>query len=182
MNKIEEKFFRAFCKYIEDKSVFSVHSESYSMKIADVAIEQTDIYSNEIGFVIDAKFSNTKGKTDIYSFGAILESQCNIGPYISDFSLSIDSIGGTISTLCIEIDGHEWHEKTKEQASLSKRRDREIIAMDNIPIHFTGSEIYTNTIKCVEEVMKIAISVLYNTVMRHKDYYDREWEIMGIDK
>jgi hypothetical protein len=43
----------------------------------------------------------------------------------------------------IECDGHDWHEKTREQA----RRDR--------VIRFTGSEIMKDPSKCVDEIIEI---------------------------
>ena len=54
----------------------------------------------------------------------------------------------------IEIDGHEWHEKTKEQAMRDKCKDRAYIKNGYIPIHFTGSEVFHNPENCVKEVIE----------------------------
>ena len=44
--------------------------------------------------------------------------------------------------LVIEVDGHEWHEKTKEQAARDKRRDRDLQQEGWNVFHFTGSEVW----------------------------------------
>lgn len=55
----------------------------------------------------------------------------------------------------IECDGHEFHEKTKDQATRDKRRDR-AIQMEGVPIYrFTGSEIFKNPASCAKEVLEI---------------------------
>lgn len=52
----------------------------------------------------------------------------------------------------VECDGHDFHEKTKEQAARDKSRDRELTMMGYIVMRFTGSEIFKDTITCVEQV------------------------------
>lgn len=47
-----------------------------------------------------------------------------------------------ILTLAIEIDGHDFHEKTKEQASRDKARDRSITRAGYQVLRFTGSDLY----------------------------------------
>lgn len=42
----------------------------------------------------------------------------------------------------IECDGHEFHEKTKEQAAHDKARDRDLAECADLVLHYTGSEIY----------------------------------------
>lgn len=48
----------------------------------------------------------------------------------------------------IECDGHEWHEKTKEQVARDKLRDRRMIMDDIIPVRFSGSEIHADVAAC----------------------------------
>jgi hypothetical protein len=54
----------------------------------------------------------------------------------------------------IETDGHDFHEKTKEQAASDKSRDRLLTAAGWTPIHFTGSEVYRNAHRCADDVLK----------------------------
>jgi len=50
----------------------------------------------------------------------------------------------------IECDGHEWHEKTKEQVARDKLRDRRLVMVGITPIRFSGSEIHRDAASCVE--------------------------------
>jgi very-short-patch-repair endonuclease len=56
----------------------------------------------------------------------------------------------------VECDGHNFHDKTKEQAARDKKRDRQIQAL-NVPIlRFTGSEIYRDAIGVINEIHRYA--------------------------
>ena len=53
----------------------------------------------------------------------------------------------------IECDGHEYHERTKEQAQRDRSRDR-MIQRDGLPVlRFTGSEIYRDPCGCAQEII-----------------------------
>jgi very-short-patch-repair endonuclease len=54
--------------------------------------------------------------------------------------------------LAIEIDGHDFHEKTKEQAANDRARERSIVREGYTLMRFTGSEIFRNPRSCVNEV------------------------------
>jgi len=182
LNKIEEQFYDGFCDYVKSLPVLSVYSDTWKMKIADVNFEEPTAFTNQLTFNVNTIYENITKKLTGYSFMASLEPQIKIGSYITDFVFSLQTLCGNSVDLCIEIDGHDWHEKTKEQASSDKRRDRDIVLNGYIPIHFTGSEVYTNTVRCVEDVIKIAVSISYNLISSHTEYYENEWEIMGINK
>jgi hypothetical protein len=55
--------------------------------------------------------------------------------------------------ICIEADGHDFHERTKEQAGRDKSRDRALAAEGWTVLRFTGSEIWKNPAGCVSEIM-----------------------------
>lgn len=55
--------------------------------------------------------------------------------------------------LGVEIDGHDFHERTKEQARRDKERDRALVAAGFTVLRFTGSEIYNDVDKVVSEVL-----------------------------
>ncbi len=80
--------------------------------------------------------------------GWFLFVQDSIGQYRVDFS--IVSLG--MGRLVIECDGHDFHEKTKEQAARDKRRDRFLQQSGYRVLRFTGSEIYRDAHACVQEV------------------------------
>lgn len=54
----------------------------------------------------------------------------------------------------IEIDGHEWH-KTKEQRTRDCERQRALNIQGYFVIRFTGSEVYRDAKKCVNETKSL---------------------------
>jgi very-short-patch-repair endonuclease len=54
--------------------------------------------------------------------------------------------------IIVECDGHDFHERTKEQAKKDKSRDRDLQSMGYYVFRFTGSEIHADAIKCATEV------------------------------
>lgn len=67
-----------------------------------------------------------------------------------DFVLSKDG-----KRFAIETDGHDWHERTPEQAARDKSRDRALTADGWTPLRFTGSEVFTNPDKCAADILKM---------------------------
>lgn len=60
-----------------------------------------------------------------------------------------------VSKVCIEVDGHDFHEATKEQAQRDKSRDRYLQAMGWKVVRFTGSEVSRNAWQCVEDLLEV---------------------------
>ncbi|KAA0117930.1 DUF559 domain-containing protein [Methylobacterium sp. P1-11] len=56
----------------------------------------------------------------------------------------------------VECDGHEFHERTKEQAQRDRSRDRRLQEAGYRVFRFTGSEIYRDPLGCAREVMNWA--------------------------
>jgi hypothetical protein len=54
-------------------------------------------------------------------------------------------------SLIVECDGHDFHERTKEQASRDKERDRVLQSCGYRVFRFTGSDIHRDSIKCAKE-------------------------------
>lgn len=90
--------------------------------------------------------------------------QAGIGKYRADFLLWF-SIGRHHGGVIVECDGHDFHERTKEQAARDKRRDRDLLAAGYPVMRFTGSEIYKDPIGCAEQVRGPLTEVL-NRVSR----------------
>lgn len=61
----------------------------------------------------------------------------------------------TLLRVVIEIDGHDFHERTKEQASHDKARDRAMTKAGWHVLRFTGSDIYKDADACVLEVFDL---------------------------
>lgn len=70
--------------------------------------------------------------------------------YRLDFAVTIerDESGGgdrfTYRRIAIEVDGHDFHERTKEQAQRDKARDRNLVSDGWQILRYTGSEIYAS--------------------------------------
>lgn len=76
--------------------------------------------------------------------------------YRIDFLFVVGPRPAFRKAIAIECDGHEWHEKTKEQVARDKRRDRRLLA-DGIPsVRFSGAEIHANAEECAEYLRGLA--------------------------
>lgn len=70
-------------------------------------------------------------------------------------------------SFAIECDGHDFHERTKEQAQHDKQRDRDILASGTYVMRYTGSEIYNN-INIADEIFKNIKSIIFNQRKQRK--------------
>lgn len=55
---------------------------------------------------------------------------------------------------CVEVDGHDFHEKTKEQARHDKQRDRLLQNAGFRVLRYTGSEVWRDPAAIVAEITK----------------------------
>lgn len=63
--------------------------------------------------------------------------------------------------LVVECDGHDFHERTKEQAAKDRSRDR-YLSMKGFDIfRFTGSELWKDPWDCAEQVLNWALKEWY---------------------
>ena len=66
-----------------------------------------------------------------------------------------DSYWRINADVLVEVDGHQFHQKTKEQVARDKKRDRHLVRDFGKLITFTGSEVYANPNACAEEIVAI---------------------------
>ena len=80
--------------------------------------------------------------------------QCLVGAYHGDFFIERihDGYPGAIRVV-VECDGHDFHERTKEQARHDRRRDRYMQSVGLPILRFTGSEISADPIGCGQQVL-----------------------------
>lgn len=64
--------------------------------------------------------------------------------------------------IVIECDGHDFHERTKEQAAKDRSRDRELSLQGYRVLRFTGSELYRDADKCACQVEE-----MFDTFIEH---------------
>jgi len=96
----------------------------------------------------------------------ILIPQYRIAGYRLDFLLMHHIAGGRYWKAAIECDGHEFHEKTKEQASRDKARDRAITTENIAVFRFSGSEIHRDAFACAAEIIAAADSASEAELLR----------------
>jgi very-short-patch-repair endonuclease len=82
----------------------------------------------------------------------VVQQQVNIcsGRYRADFAITTPHGNKII----VECDGHDFHEKSKEQAARDKKRDRDMQLEGWRVLRFTGSEIFRNANGCAQEVLR----------------------------
>ncbi len=71
----------------------------------------------------------------------------------ADFLIGIKGFDGRRHFLIIECDGHDFHERTKEQAAKDRSRDRRSQQAGFVILRFTGSEIYNDPMRCAAEAL-----------------------------
>lgn len=91
-----------------------------------------------------------------------LEFKINNSLYRVDFAIAT-SVLGEPRRVIVECDGHDFHERTKEQAAYDKKRDRDFLAYGYTVLRFTGTEIYKNARECAQEVVKYVASSVRST-------------------
>lgn len=57
--------------------------------------------------------------------------------------------------LAVECDGHDFHDRTKQQAAYDRARDRELLLRGVTTVRFTGSEIFHSAERCALQAIEI---------------------------
>jgi len=79
--------------------------------------------------------------------------QCNVGKYRVDFLVE-QGWADVRHVVVVECDGHDFHEKTKEQARRDKARDRYMQTFGLSVLRFAGSEIHRDPHACASQVQE----------------------------
>lgn len=85
-----------------------------------------------------------------------LVRQCRVLDWPVDFLLVTGAPDGSQHRAVVECDGHEFHERTKEQAERDRSRDRRLQSEGIRVFRFTGSELHRNAPLRVFEVVQWA--------------------------
>jgi very-short-patch-repair endonuclease len=93
-----------------------------------------------------------------FIYGEQEEIEVNGHTYRVDFFV-ICGVNDRNFKLVVECDGHEFHEKTKEQVARDKQRDRELTMSGFHLLRYAGSEIWKDPEKCAKEIVKYVISL-----------------------
>ncbi len=109
-------------------------------------------------------------------------SGVRVATYRVDFMIERDKH----RRLIVECDGHEFHDRTKQQAAYDRARDRELFRMGLPTIRFTGSEIHHSPERCAAEVWTCLFSMqdiddLTMDAWRHGREYQSATAVESID-
>lgn len=106
---------------------------------------------------IDFDFLENMRKCDFKPWEVLVWPQVKIGQYRVDFvaqtCVSYGNISPKLEYLAVECDGHEFHEKTKLQATRDKARDRYLVGKQIPVMRFTGSEIWEDPMECAGQIV-----------------------------
>jgi len=87
--------------------------------------------------------------------GVCVEQQVELGDWRADFVIhEYDWTCEKWRSVIVECDGHDFHERTKEQAARDRSRDRRASLSGATVLRFTGSEIWNDPLGCAEQVMR----------------------------
>ena len=81
--------------------------------------------------------------------------------------------------IVIECDGHDFHEKNKEQVRRDKSRERKIVAAGCKVLRFSGSEIWRDPIGCVDAVLTLANREYNASWRRHSSQIIKDFGSIG---
>lgn len=87
----------------------------------------------------------------------IVRPQHTIEKYRVDFFILFRN-GDAYEPLIVECDGHDFHERTKDQAANDKSRDRRLQVLGYHVFRFTGSEIFNNPVRCATDVFSYMVA------------------------
>lgn len=90
-----------------------------------------------------------------------LAQQLKIGNYRADFAFKTTGPTGKAAMVVVELDGHDFHERTKEQAARDKARDRYMTGLGHQVMRYAGTEVWANPFACVEEVYGRCYAIRY---------------------
>jgi len=88
-------------------------------------------------------------------------TQYKIGPYRVDIAAEF-KLGSKTHKVAIECDGHDYHERTEQQARHDKNKDRFLQSQGWLVARFTGKEITECPKKCAEEIFNLVLDVEFN--------------------
>lgn len=74
--------------------------------------------------------------------------------FIADEVADMVDIKNPLFKLIIECDGHEFHEKTKEQVQQDNEREYELKMLGFDVLRFSGSQIYNKPFRCAKQTLE----------------------------
>lgn len=83
--------------------------------------------------------------------------QALLRPYRVDFLLFETETNGAF--MVVEIDGHDFHDRTKAQASRDRERDRRLLSRGVSTVRFTGSDVHRDADACARDAINLCLGI-----------------------
>jgi very-short-patch-repair endonuclease len=101
-------------------------------------------------------------------YGIHVMPQFRIDKYRVDFLITQKGIGPSeiLSPVVVELDGHEFHDKNKQQRSYEKARDRFLLRAGYRVVHYTGSDVVSDPYSVAYD----ALSLLGLASINYREY------------
>lgn len=88
-----------------------------------------------------------------FMFHGYLMQQMYVGPHRADFGVAAATSRNRAMIVAIECDGHDFHDRTRDQVARDKARDRAFAERDIRLFRFSGSEIWRDAGACADQVL-----------------------------
>lgn len=104
-------------------------------------------------FIVVRSAAQMDEASAVYRNFTIIYPQATVGKYKADFRFFCWLGGRLAGSFVVECDGHDYHDRTKEQASRDRARDRFMQGHNLKVLRFTGADIYRDPLACASEVL-----------------------------
>jgi very-short-patch-repair endonuclease len=95
-------------------------------------------------------FTDRRPLTDV-----VIAPQHEIVGHRVDFAVFVNRLASHEVRVVVECDGHEFHEKTREQVARDNRRHRELQISGWEVFRFSGSEIWNGAVACCGDIDRL---------------------------
>jgi very-short-patch-repair endonuclease len=161
MNEIETMFWDALEQLLKSNQYDNIfQNEDWTTSILFQG-KATDLDKEILYAKLVMASNNYENKRILFDLQIL--QQLTIGRYRADFNICICGIIGIPPiSFVIEIDGHEWHEKNKQQVARDKIRERSIVSAGYTILRYSGSEVFNNALGCANDCMGTIIDSITN--------------------
>ena len=121
-----------------------VESPIETMLLEQIMASQWGVATHLVGLHLLGREFQFGEERFLNAQGIICYPQGRIGDYRADFVFDVDLPFSSRKIYVVECDGHDFHERTKEQAAHDRQRDRFMTARAIAVLRYTGSEIYND--------------------------------------
>lgn len=111
-----------------------------------------DFYIQKDGLLLDAENLHNGSNSWVY-----MEPQAKISEFRVDFLITFSTGHRKHQNMIVECDGHNFHDRTPEQASRDRERDRSLTSSGYRVYRFTGTDLNRRPIECVTELAEFIL-------------------------